>query len=150
MVHVLTILLKSDYNAEAWKGWVEGPALADATCQITEEQLSFMELDKLGPSHLPVLHHMHKHNAFDADAWQAMQTTVKRLQEAQSTMQTGIVPPTKLCMNAAVRIFVQFDMCLVLLCKRMQQSSFKMQDSFACPCVTQALHTSEHSKQVDV
>ena len=91
LVHVLTVLLTTDYDADAWKGWVEGPAAADATCQIKENQISFMELDTLEPSHRPVLHSMHKHNAFEADAWQAMQTTINRLQEAQTTMQTGVV-----------------------------------------------------------
>lgn len=82
LVRVLTVLLSSDYQAAAWQGWVEGPSTADATCQIRHDQIDFTQLDKLEASDHVVLLSMHKHKAFEAEAWECMQgvyATVKRL-----------------------------------------------------------------------
>lgn len=84
LYHVLKTVLSDAYDAAAWQGWVEGPIAADATCQITEEQITFTALQQLEASHLQVLLMMHERKAFDADGWNAMQHTMERLKEDAS------------------------------------------------------------------
>ncbi|KAL0018353.1 hypothetical protein WJX79_006177, partial [Trebouxia sp. C0005] len=76
---LLAHLLGSDYDAAAWQNWVVGPPTADAPCQIKHDQINYAELDKLEASSHRVLQSMHKHKAFEAEAWACMQPTMENL-----------------------------------------------------------------------
>ena len=91
LVQVLTIILSSDYVEADWKGWIEGTPSADAACQINATQIDIPNLHQLQPRHLPVLHSMHRHKAFDDNAWTGMSCTLERL--AESTDGTQPVGP---------------------------------------------------------
>ena len=73
---LLAHLVRSNYDAAAWQTWVVGPSTADAPCQIKHDQIIYAELDKLEASSHRVLESMHKHKAFDAEAWACMQPTM--------------------------------------------------------------------------
>lgn len=75
----LAHLLGSDYDAAAWQTWVVGPPTADAPCQIRHDQIIYAELDKLEASSYRVLQSMHKHKAFEPEAWICMQPTMGKL-----------------------------------------------------------------------
>ena len=91
---VLKTVLSDDYDATAWTAWIQGPAIADAPCQIQEDQITFLDLHKLEPGHFAVLQSMHKHHCFDEDAWAAMKTTMDRL--AHEALDTGRTEGTRL------------------------------------------------------
>ena len=72
----LKTVLSDEYYAAAWKAWIQGPAIADAPCQVREDQIMFLDLHKLEPGHFAVLQSMHKHHSSDEEDWAAMKTTI--------------------------------------------------------------------------
>ena len=83
-------VLSDEYDAAARKAWIQGLAVADAPCQVREDQITFLDLHKLEPGHFAVLQSMHKHHSFYEEAWAAMKTTMDRLaHKARDTGSTG-------------------------------------------------------------
>jgi len=90
---LLALLVGSEYDAAAWQTWVAGPPTAGALCQIRHDQINYAELDKLEASSHRVLRSMHKHNAFEAEAWVCMQPVMENLaaQVAAQSAYSGIM-----------------------------------------------------------